>query len=181
MASVATALNPVFKRRVFFVTDLEPEQLREKFRRFGVLDEFDQHFRLHRTHKDAEFIIFDLSHPPVGWAPYIGEDRRIEKGARIDVGNHVPFFFLTFDSEGEQSQASVPSRISQTVEQIRGNMEAVGIDVRPADPRRLVGDLRWFQSMMPFHKAEATRSRNIEDLIAIALANGKQKITESPE
>ncbi len=96
MASSAPTRSPApaFKRRVFVVTDLGPDELKGEFNCCGALRDFEDNFVLSRNDEDAEFIIFDLSHPSKGWANALALDYierlRIEDGHDQRLAIHRP-------------------------------------------------------------------------------------------
>lgn len=147
------------KRRVFVVTALSPDEIRQKLRDSGVLDEFEQEFTLTREDDEAEFIVFDLSHLPKWFYAKVGRERWVERWPAIDATHPVPFFFATLVPPS--NPAAIPQR-TKDHERIKEAMDAVGIDMRVHDAKTLVEDLRWFRCMLPFYKSRGPQATSAE-------------------
>ena len=149
-------MNGIIRRKVFFATALAPNSLT------GHFDQILRNYDLVLDVADAEFIIFDLSHPPRRWAPYIARDEaRVQQ---IERNALIPCFFL--EVRGCCSAMPPSANLIQTIiEQARNNF------ISPRAQRGrfrisnnqpdLLEDIEFIESMIPFFKMSEEMAKQV--------------------
>jgi hypothetical protein len=152
MSAGAPAITtaPGLRRKVYIATGLSQEDLQTQFG--AVLGRYAQA----ESTRDAEFIIFDLDHPPKPFAPFV-QDRRGVSGEAIRPEALVPCLIRC-------TGATTPA-----TQWIRDEIQSAFNSLRLyQSDDELLRELQWIESMIPYVKRNVTREQ--QDLaLAIAL------------
>jgi hypothetical protein len=124
-------MSPTLKRKVFFATALKQDDVVTEFA--AILERYKQAV----TPEDAEFVIFDLDHPPANWFDYIKS--RSVAGEKIGREAFVPCLL------------SCKSQIAGDAVWIKKQIDTAFPTVRVAPtPGQLLADLQWLECMIPY-------------------------------
>jgi hypothetical protein len=159
------AKYPWKKRRVLVISGLPDIELKREFERAASINDLNEEFIFTTNYKEAEFVLFDFDYPPPGWGRNLTLiDRWKDEWPAIDPSIPIPFFFLTRDSGKEKISDECKFR----QQDIRDNMQAIGIDVQTANACEMVQHLRWFRCMLPHRRQPPQDTRDAITASAVA-------------
>ena len=123
------------RRRIYLATSLSPQDAQREFG--AVLSVYDLVTRL----EGAEFVIFDLDHPPRNWWEYIPKRGRRGPGILIPPEAEIPFLV--------RASGSLPPAAATVRDAIQAS---VPVSRFSASVQDLVNDLAWLECMIPYRR-----------------------------